>query len=157
MFTDSKNIHGDFFRSVMSYPEVARDFLRNRLSSDLVQYIDWNTLKLIKKSFVKEQFKHVHSDVVYQCQLDLNNKKSTIYLYLIFDSQDSPDILTPFYVLQYRMDLMEDHINQGNKYMPLVISICVYGGGSPCTYSEDVYECFKNSTLAREMSIFSFR
>lgn len=142
---NSKNPHGDFFRSSMSHPEVARDFIKAHIPAELAQSIQWDTLKFIKKSFIREKFQHVHSDVVYQCKLD--NKP--IYLYCLLDSHSSPDFLMPFRLLQYKLDLMEYHINQGDKYLPIVINTCMTMGKTPYTYSTDIYDRFRDSILAK--------
>ena len=101
----------NLFRNVMSNPAIAQDFLRMRLHPDLLPRIDLDTLEFKKESYVKEQFRHVHSDVVFQCKLD----NELIYIYFLIDSQTPPTTLMPFRMLQYKAALMEDHINQGNK------------------------------------------
>lgn len=118
----STNMYSELFQNLMSNLVVAKDFLQARLNPDLVPRIDWDTLKINKRSFVREQFRHAHSDIVYECKLD----DELIYVYCLFNHQDPPVPFLPFRMLQYKMDLMEYHVKQGNKYLPIVISLHIH-------------------------------
>ncbi len=149
MLHDTINPHGKFFRSAMSDPKVARDLLKVHISSDIASHLDWDTMKLVKKSFIKEHLRHVHSDVIYQCELK-EDKSSPIYLYCLLDSHESPDFFMPFHMLQYRLDLMEYYVDQGNEYLPVIINTCIYTGKTPYNISsQDIYDCFHDPDLAR--------
>ncbi len=140
--------HDAFFRRSLSHIAVAKDFLKAHISSALAERINWKTLRSTDKSFVKEVLKQLHSDVVYQCQLD----GKSAYIYTLIEHQSTPDPQLPFRILQYNVALMEAHLAQDNTHLPAIINLCLYSGKkTPYPYSTDLYDIFEDPNLAREV------
>ncbi len=116
--------HDGFTQKALSQLEVAKDLLKAHLSPAISQRIDWNTLHLSNKSYVTEQLKQLHSDVVYSCQVD----GKAAYIYCFIEHQSKADPLLPFRMLQYNVLLLEEHLAQGHKQLPIVINLCLYSG-----------------------------
>jgi predicted transposase/invertase (TIGR01784 family) len=54
-------------------------------------------------------------------------------------------------MLTYNVALMEQHLSQGHKQLPMIINLCLYAGiRSPYPYPTDIYDCFEDANLARE-------
>ena len=127
--------HDSFAKKTLSNLEVAKDLLKAHLAPELVRRIDWNTLRITNKSYVTEQLNQLHSDVVYSCQV--GGKKA--YIYTLIEHQSTADPMMPFRILQYNVLLMEEHLAQGHKQLPIVINLCLYSGQqSPYPYSIDI-------------------
>ena len=146
MSIDIHHPHDTFFKKCLQDPHTAKDLLQAQVPPPIAQRIDWHTLQLTNKSYVKEHLKQLHSDLVYQCQLE--DKQA--YVYCVLEHQSTPDLMLPFRILQYNVALMEEHSNQGKKPLPLIVNLCLYAGQeSPYPHSVDLYDCFEHPDLAR--------
>lgn len=140
--------HDSFFRSTLSNLGVAKDLLQAHLAPELVQQIDWSTLRLTNKSYVDEQLKHLQTDMVYACQL--NGKDA--YIYTLIEQQTKPDPLLAFRILEYNVTMIREHLKQGNKKLPLIANLVLYSGKqTPYPHSVDIFDCFEAPEKAREM------
>ena len=138
--------HDSFFKKSLSSLAVAKDFLKAHLSPEIIQRIDWSTLRSTNKSYVKAHLAQLHSDVVYSCQVE--GKQA--YLYTLIEHQSTADPMLPFRMLQYNVSLMEEHLAQGHKQLPIVINLCLYSGKkTPYPDATDIYDCFEDPVLAR--------
>ena len=63
------NIHDELFRATMGHREVAADFLRQYLPSDIVRHIRLETLAICKDTFVTPDQARHHSDRLYEVLL----------------------------------------------------------------------------------------
>jgi len=138
--------HDSFFKKSLGSLAVAKDFLKAHLSPEIIQRIEWTTLRPTNKSYVKAHLTQLHSDVVYSCQVE--GKQA--YLYTLIEHQSTADPMLPFRMLQYNVSLMEEHLAQGHKQLPIVINLCLYSGKkTPYPYSTNIYDCFEDPGLAR--------
>ena len=114
---------------------VAKDLLKAHLLPAIVECIDWDTLQITNKSYVDAKLAQVHSDVVYSCQV--NGKEA--YIYTLVEQQSKPDPLLPFRIVQYDVSLMQDHLSQGNRLLPIIVNLCLYSGKqTPYPHSVDL-------------------
>lgn len=141
--------HDKLFKYSLSKKTVAISFLKSRLSSEIYKLININTLQLTDKSFVLPEFREIHSDIVYQCQI--NGKEGYIFFILEHESTANAELMA-FRQLQYTVSAMDQYIRQGHKKLPIVLPICVYHGvESPYPHSQDVYDNFEDPQLARQI------
>ena len=111
--------------------------IQSHLSPELVKRIDINFVKLTNKRFVTEDLKQMHSDVVYQCNID--NKQG--YIYYQIEHQSTPDPKLPLRVLEYNIQLLKQHMNEGHETLPIIINEVIYAGEkSPYPYTTDIIE-----------------
>ena len=145
--------HDSFVKASLKDIDIARDFLREHLSQDLLARIDFASLRLTDKEFVLPEMRKLHSDVIYQCLID----GQAAYIYFLIEHQSSPEALMPFRKLQYKVSLMSDHLKQGHDKLPVIISFCLYHGkSSPYPYTTDIVDCFANPALAKDYGISHF-
>ena len=139
--------HDAFFKRSLQNKALAIDFFKAHLPGNVLQKIDFRTLKLTDKSFVRKDLKAFHSDVIYAVQIDGNLG----YLYVLIEHQSSADELMAFRKHQYCVMLMDQHLAQGYKKLPLILPVCLYHGKkSPYPYSTDIMDCFQTPNLAKE-------
>ena len=139
--------HDAFFKKCLEDPTTAKDLLQAQLPKAIAQRIDWHTLQRTNKSYVNEELRQLHSDVVYQCQLS----DKPAYVYCVLEHQSTPDPLLPFRILQYNVALMAAHLRQKKEQrLPLIANVCLYAGQqAPYPHSVDLYDCFERPDLAR--------
>ena len=142
------HVHDGFFRVAMSDLSVAKDLLKAHLPEKLVQQIDWDTLEITNKSYVDKHLKRLMSDMVYKCTL----QGKEAYIFLLIEHQATPDPLMPFRVLEYDVRICRECIDQGHKQLPLIANLVLYSGKqTPYPCSLDIYDCFQEADMAREM------
>ncbi len=146
--------HDAFFKRSLQNKAIAIDFFKAHLPADILKRIDFASLKLTEKSFVAKDLKQLHSDLIYQCLID----EKPAYIYMLLEDQSRPEKLMAFRKLTYLIRLMEMHLRQGHKTLPIILPICVYHGKtSPYPYSTDIFDCFEDPTLAREVMFRPFQ
>ncbi len=82
--------HDKFFKASLKERQIAVDFLKAYLPAEIYQRLDLNTLQLIDKSLSMPALKEMHSDIVYQCQLD----GQAGYIPIVFSSSTFPPHLS---------------------------------------------------------------
>ena len=146
--------HDRFTKANLQEVAIARAFLQVHLDAALRKRIDLTSMKLTNNEFVLPHLRKIQSDVVYECLID--GKDS--YIYFLMEGQSSAEELMAFRKLQYNVALMDHHLKMGNKKLPVIVSICLYSGKrSPYPYSTDVFDCFENVELAKEMMFKPFK
>ena len=146
--------HDRFTKANLQEVAIARAFLQVHLDTPLRKRIDLASMKLTNNEFVLPHLRKIQSDVVYECLID--GKDS--YIYFLMEGQSSAEELMAFRKLQYNVALMDHHLKMGNKKLPVIVSICLYNGKrSPYPYSTDVFDCFENVELAKEMMFKPFK
>ena len=145
-------IHQPFdklFKISLSEKKVAIAYLKAHLPTEIFKRINIDTLELTDKSFILPKFREIHSDIVYRCQF--NNQEGYIFFILEAESTANEELMA-FRQLQYSIAAMDQHIRQGHKKLPIVLPICLYHGlESPYPHPVDVYQCFDNPDLAKQI------
>lgn len=146
--------HDSYIRRMLSDMEVAKSLMKSHLPPDIVKRIDWESVQLTDKSFVSEDLQQFHSDIIYKFTID----NMVGYVYYLIEHQSTPDELLPFRILEYKVQLMRKHLDEGNKKLPIIISECIYAGKqSPYPYSTDIYDCFADINMAKENMFKPFK
>lgn len=123
--------HDSFFRVGMSNLSVAKDVMKAHLDTDLVEKTDWNSVQLTNKSYIDKHLRHLHSDMVYSCRI----KGKEAYIYMVIEQQTNPYPLFPLKILEYNVAILREHVDQGNKKLPLIANLVLYSGAqSPYPY-----------------------
>ena len=95
--------HDRFAKVSLQEVAIARAFLQAHLPKDLQKRIHFDSMRLTNNEFVLPHLQQIHSDVVYECQID----EKASYVYFLIEHQSSPDELMAFRKLQYNIALME--------------------------------------------------
>lgn len=126
--------HDRLFRSAMSNIKVAREYFLQNLPKNILALTDLNTLKFCQQSYIDEELKLSQSDVLYSVKL----AGKTAYLYMLCEHQSTPDILIPYRVIKYEINIWTEHLKQfGGHSLPLIVTTVFYNGREPYTYSTD--------------------
>jgi predicted transposase/invertase (TIGR01784 family) len=140
------NPHDAIFKKFFSNIEAATDFIEAYLPEQLKKNCNFSTLKIEAGSFVDEDLKQHHSDILYSLKID--GIKG--YVYINVEHQSTPQAFMSFRMLRYKLAIMKQQLDQGNKKLPAVIPMLFYHGKqSPYPYSLALIECFEDKEFAK--------
>jgi predicted transposase/invertase (TIGR01784 family) len=142
------NPHDAFFRKFLTRAEVARDFLQIHLPADIAEKCAWDTLSMEASSFVEPDLRQYYSDIVYRMRIG----SSAGYISCVLEHQSTPYRLMAFRMARYALAVMQHHIDQGNKRLPLVVPVLFYHGRKrPYPYTTRFPDCFRGRRLAEKV------
>lgn len=130
------------FKAAFSKKEVAIDFFKNRLPASIQSKIDLNDLQLESSSFVSEELKDSHSDLLYSVKVG----KKKAYLYLLVEQQTVVEQRQALRLLKYNVEIMERHLNQGGKTLPSIFNLVLYTGRKKYRGPRTLLDAFENPT-----------
>ena len=137
--------HDAVFKTFLSHPQTARDFMTLHLPPALIAICDLSTLRLESGSFVEDDLRPYYSDVLYS----LKTQKGDGYVHVLIEHQSSPDRLMAFRLMRYAVAAMQRHLDAGHNALPLVIPVLFYQGKrSPYPYSMNWLQLFSESEIA---------
>ncbi len=119
------NPHDKLFRETLSDREVAADFLQNYLPGDILPLTDLNSLEICKDSFVEDDLKDYHSDLLYKVMLEGREG----YVYLLFEHKSYPDRLIHLQIAEYMLKIWRLVLKQKTEtLLPVIIPLVLYHG-----------------------------
>jgi predicted transposase/invertase (TIGR01784 family) len=138
--------HDKFFKRSMANIEVAKDFFKHHLPTEMLARVNLDTLQLKQTSFINDYLGATAADILYSVQIDGRRG----YLYALCEQQSEPDKLMPFRILVYKLQIMQQHLDEtGSKELPLVHAMVFYNGRKPYHYSTDIFDLFADKELAK--------
>ncbi len=110
--------HDALFKSFLTHPGTARDFMDIHLPKDLRELCNLDSLKLESASFVDEKLRALHSDILWS----VKTREGDGYIYVVIEHQSREDIHMAFRLMRYSMAVMQRHIEHDKRRpLPLVI------------------------------------
>lgn len=145
--------HDAVFKTFLTHPETARDFLAYHLPASLRELCDMKTLKLESGSFIEEDLRACYSDVLWS----LKTSEGDGYIYVVIEHQSTPDAHMSFRLMRYAISAMERHLDAGHKKLPLVVPMLFYHGvDSPYPFSLCWLDEFHDPAVARVLYASAF-
>ncbi len=142
------SIHDGLFKSFLTVPETAKDFLNIHLPAHIKQICDLDTLQLQSGSFLEDELVPYYSDVLYS----MKTESGVGYVYALIEHQSSPDKHMGFRMMKYAIAAMKQHLDAGNETLPLVVPLLFYHGKtSPYPYSTNWLDEFENPEIAKAL------
>jgi len=122
----SHNIHDIFVRESFSDPERAVAFFERFLPENLVQHFDFETLSVIKESYINETLQEHFSDLVFEVSLKADTAVKTDVV-LLFEHKSSPDRNVLFQVGHYMFAHWAKCLSEKKEPKP-IIPVIYYQG-----------------------------
>jgi len=145
--------HDAVFKTFLSQPETARDFMTLHLPPALLNLCDLSTLRLESGSFVEDDLRPYFSDVLYS----LKTLDGDGYVHVLIEHQSSPDKQMAFRLMRYAIAAMQRHLDAGHHALPLVIPMLFYHGKrSPYPYSMNWLHLFSEPENATALYSSAF-
>ena len=140
--------HDAVFKHLLSHRATARDFLDIHLPAPLRALCNLNTLRLESGSFIDDELRASHSDILYSLQTQAGEG----YIYLLLEHQSSADRHMAFRLMRYAIAAMQRHLDAGHKTLPLVVPMLFYHGAtSPYPFSLNWLDEFADPQLAKTL------
>ena len=150
----SHSPHDAVFKHILSHRATARDFLLIHLPEHLRVLCDLRTLQLESGSFIEEDLRASHSDILYS----LKTQTGEGYIYVLIEHQSSPDRHMAFRLMRYAIAAMQRHLDKGHHQLPLVIPLLFYHGKtSPCPHSMRWLDGFSQPEVAERLYSQNFQ
>src|ERR1700738_4364383 len=110
------NIHDAFFKQVLSDPKLADTFLREHLPADVVDLLGPEPPEPVPGSFVDEELRQHHSDLLFRVRL---NTGRDAFAYVLMEHKSSPDPTARPQLLRYIVRILVNWHEQHDKRLPL--------------------------------------
>ncbi len=140
--------HDRFVRSLMTNPQVIKEFFTTHLPAHIKDLIDLDSIQPQKDSFVDDKLRLQIADLLYS----VNIQGETGYVYLLMEHASSADKMLPLRMLKYVIAVMEHHLKkEKSKKLPFVYPFILYTGSKAYPYSLDLFDLFGDQkALARD-------
>ena len=135
------NIHDGFFKHVLGDPQLAGAFLREHLPPDVVDLLGPEPPEAVPGSFVDEELRQHHSDLLFRIQLKAGRNA---FAYVLMEHKSSPDRVARLQLLRYVVRMLTDWYNQNQHQLPLppVLPLLAYQGPRGWTFSCEFTDLF---------------
>ena len=121
-------MHDESYKLLFSHPEMVADLLRGFVPHRWVKELDFSTLEKLNASYVTDELRHRHDDLVWRVRF----RKRWLYIYLLLEFQSSVDTFMAVRILSYTGLLYQDIIRtqqlSPNNKLPPVLPIVLYNG-----------------------------
>jgi predicted transposase/invertase (TIGR01784 family) len=122
--------HDPSYKRLFSHPRMVEDLLRGFVAEEWVEQIDFNTLETVKDSFISDDLKARHDDIIWKARWG----NTDLYVFLLLEFQSTPDYFMPVRLLVY-IGLLYQHLIDAEQYkktdkLPPVLPIVIYNGES---------------------------
>jgi predicted transposase YdaD len=119
--------HDALFKTAFGQPEIARGELEHLLPAIVRAQLDLSTLEVCPGSFVDEELRHAHADLLYVVRTTTDRDA---LVYVLFEHQSSFDAIMPLRLLRYVVRIWErwmtDH--PGTSRLPVVVPVVLHHG-----------------------------
>src|SRR5215212_828447 len=97
---DPKAEHDTEYKKLFSHPRSVEELLRGFLGEDWCDQLDFTTLQRVGSSFVSDDFRERHSDVIWRLRFR-EEPDDWFYVYLLLEFQSTPDRFMAVRLLVY--------------------------------------------------------
>ena len=134
----TNNAHDLFFRESMQDIEIAKPLALLSIPFSVQKYLVWETLELVKDTWVDENLKEYRSDIIYR----IKNLKNNQWVYLLFEHKSISDKDVQFQLLSYIVEIWKQHRKQkvAGRLLPFVIPIVISNCNGVCNFDNSVKE-----------------
>ncbi len=101
--------HDKFISKALERSDTAKDIIGNHLPAHIRDHLDFNTLAMVKDSFIDEKLKKYFSDKLFKINF---KKNGWAYLYVLFEHKSYPDIFSAYQVLKYKVRIWDQVIKE---------------------------------------------
>jgi hypothetical protein len=138
--------HDSGYKLLFSHPQMIEELLRGFLRESWVQTLDFSTLERVGGSFVSDDLRERHSDMIWRVRWS-GSGAGWFYVYLLVEFQSTPDPFMAVRLLGYVALLLADLIHTGaattGTKLPAVLPLVLYNGKRPWNVPLDLASLFQ--------------
>ncbi len=132
--------HDQGYKLLFSETSMVADLIRGFVPGEWVERLDLASLEHVGGSYVSEDLRERHTDVVWRVRFA---DDSWLYVYLLLEFQSKVDPYMALRIMVYQGLLYQDIIKKklvppGAKFLPPVVPLVLYNGREPWTAAVDV-------------------
>lgn len=141
MSTQIGNIHDAFFKRVLGEPQLAGTFLREHLPAEVAELLGPEPPEPVAGSFVDEDLREHHSDLLFRMQL---KEGQDAFTYVLMEHKSTPDRGARLQLLRYVVRVLTDWYERNGRRLPLppVLPLLVHQGPEGWAYSTEFVDLF---------------
>ncbi len=129
------------YKLLFSHPEMVRDLITGYIPGEWVSDADFSTLERINASYVSDNERTRHDDMVWRVRIG----ESWLWVYLMLEFQSRPDRWMAVRMLVYLGLLAQDLVRRQelhNGKLPPILPVVLYNGAPVWNAPLDVADCF---------------
>ena len=138
--------HDSGYKLLFSHPQMIVELLRGFLRESWVKTLDFSTLERVGGSFVSEDLRERHSDMIWRLRWS-GPRPGWFYVYLLVEFQSTPDPFMAVRILGYVALLLADLVRTGAataaSKLPAVLPLVLYNGKRPWNAPLDLASLFQ--------------
>lgn len=156
MSSQLANLHDAFFKRVLGDQKAADTFLREHLPAEVMALMTCDPPELVRGSFVDEELRQHHSDLLFRVQL---NTGQDAFAYVLVEHKSSPDPMTRLQLLRYVVRILVTWYEEHDKRLPLppVLPLLVHQGPGDWNISTEFVDLFGATPEILRPHLPSFR
>ena len=141
--------HDALFKAVFSEPARAAEAVAFTLGPEIARLIDFSTLRLVDGSFVDEDLRGHHTDLLFTAQL----AGCPVFFHLLFEHQSSADWAMALRLLRYMVRIWVAHCvaHPHQRKLPLIIPVVLSHNEPGWRASTDFADLIDLPDAAREL------
>ena len=156
MIAKKTSRHDKYFRSNMSDPKLAKEFLLKNLPQEVIEKADLDTLKIEKESFIDDHLKLEVNDILFSFDIKGNIQKQKNYVYILLEHMSKSSNMMPYRMTKYVMAIIKTHMekHKEEKSLPFVYPIVFYTGKNRYVHGTSIYDLFGENRILAEKYMF---
>jgi hypothetical protein len=123
--------HDTFLRSIMSNQQIALDYFQSCLPANILDKLDFSTLRQLPDTYVSKELQKSISDIVYACQRA--DGVGEVKISLLIEHKSYVDKYAPIQIGSYIFSGLLKQIGEGEK-PSLIVPILLYHGKARWEY-----------------------
>ena len=132
--------HDQSYKRLFSHPKMVEDLLRGFVHEDWVNQLDFTTLEVFKDSFVSDDLRDRHDDIIWRVRWG----EKWLYVYLLLEFQSSVDNFMAVRIMVY-IGLLYQYLIDSQKLkkkdkLPPVLPVVIYNGNKAWNAAQEISE-----------------